>query len=61
MTHLGKKAANDWTTKAIEACRTDPRVAAAGLCYVCMTTLKGGCLCTRFGAIRAAGYQEDDR
>ena len=38
------KAMGDWEADAIEACRNDPAVAAAGLCYVCMTPLPV-CLC----------------
>jgi len=47
---------NEQTDKAIEACRNDPKVAELGLCYICMTPLKGGCLCTRVGPTRAGGY-----
>lgn len=35
-----------WEADAIEQCRNDPRVAAAGLCYVCMCPLPD-CLCVR--------------
>lgn len=34
--HPVQKANAEWEAKAIEECRNDPAVAAAGLCYVCM-------------------------
>lgn len=35
-----------WQARAIEQCRNDPSVAAAGLCYVCMCKSDPYCLCT---------------
>jgi hypothetical protein len=57
-----KQAMNDWTTKAIETCRNDPGFMKLGLCPVCVTSYTEydtGCLCTRVGSFRAAGYQSE--
>jgi len=48
--HRAKQAAEAWEAKAIEKCRNDPAVAAAGLCYVCMCYHP--CLCRTSRVIR---------
>ena len=45
MTNWAQKHAQEWEAKAIEKCRNDPRVAAAGLCPVCM--IPSPCQCER--------------
>lgn len=35
-----------WEAYAIERCRNDPKVKAAGLCYICMCPLPN-CLCVK--------------
>ncbi len=47
--HPAQKAAQEWEADAIEKCRNDPAVAAAGLCPVCMCS--SPCLCDMRAAI----------
>lgn len=50
MASVEKTAAEAWEAAAIEKCRSDPRIAALGLCPVCMC--RQPCLCEKKEAIK---------